>query len=347
MKLLSSDFIRAMKTYKSIKTILKSDLNQMTLSDGVIRIDLVKENEHSQLLIDADLETTEDITINEESLNTFVKLNVKEVVEVEKENVVIDGKKVPYLFAEKPIVEISTCEYTQVFSCKASEFKAALKGVSVAVAKDQVRPVLTNVLLDGDTMVAVDGFRIFTRSLKVDSQTYLLIKPHTVKILLKLLPTKGEEILSILVGADNQYCVTWEDYTLIDTASEGEYLNYKTVFLDECEYVLDVDRKDLIDSLEFIVNSSNEKKPVVKCVLKEDVLQIGQDVLEASYSKFSGAPGEKFAELQIAFNPLYLMDSFKAISDDYVSLSFISSLTPVIVTHSKGKDLILPVRLNS
>ena len=53
-------------------------------------------------------------------------------------------------------------------------------------------------------------------------------------------------------------------------------------------------------------------------------------------------------ELDIAFNPKYLIEALKSIDDDNVCINFISSLTPCIILPKEGahyKYLILPIRV--
>ncbi len=54
-------------------------------------------------------------------------------------------------------------------------------------------------------------------------------------------------------------------------------------------------------------------------------------------------------ELEIAFNPRYLIDALKVIEDDEVQLTFTTSLNPCIIkdqVNEQYKYLVLPIRLN-
>ena len=62
---------------------------------------------------------------------------------------------------------------------------------------------------------------------------------------------------------------------------------------------------------------------------------------------FSTNEGEN---LEIAFNPRYLIDALKSISDDEVKILFTTSLSPCIIKGINSDDykyLILPLRLKS
>lgn len=344
LKLFSNDFMQIMKTYKSIKTICKSQNNQVTLSNGYARIDIFGEDTHVQLITDAEIDEYEkEINFNSESLDKLVKLKVKDSVEV-NEKLILDGRVVYYQSSDDRLELIDTSKFVEVFTCKATEFKEALKAVKPAIAKETSRPVLNNVLLDIDTLVAVDGYRIFTRKLNATGDANMLIKQHTVDILLKLLPTKGNEVLTIYQGDKKKYYVTWGDYTIVDDAGEGEFLKWEQVSTNDAEYILTCDREQLIDELQWVIDCvGSSNKPLVEITLREDEIMIGEKGLDAEYTKHEGAPGKHFKELKIAFNCKYLIESLKSYKEDEVMLSFITSLTPVIINKS---DLILPVRMN-
>ncbi len=54
-------------------------------------------------------------------------------------------------------------------------------------------------------------------------------------------------------------------------------------------------------------------------------------------------------DLEIAFNPRYMIDSLKVIEDENICLQFTNALNPCIIRQPQGEDfkyLILPIRLN-
>lgn len=338
---LKEDFIRAMKTYKSIKTILKSELNQVTISSGWSQIDLGSEDDHVQILIDNDIELDISANFNQDSLSKLINLKIKESVEVANDKVILDGKSIPYQSSKSSIDRISLAEYKSQFTCKAVEFKAALKSVIPAIGNDITRPILDNVLLDGNSLVAVDGYRIFTRSINIESDVYTLLAPVVVKILMKLLPNKSDDILTISKH-DDMVSITWEDFTIIYKERKGEFLKWKQMFSDDYEYKVEVNRQNLIDEVEFIANTQEEpKKAIVKLTIESDGIKLGDKLLNADVDYH---PTRHYEPLVILFRVKYLLDSLKSSKDEYVALRFISALTPVIIDN---QDLILPIRLNS
>ena len=336
MKLLNGDFKKVMAGYKAIKTTLKSTDVSVTLFKEFALVAGSGEDEFmTQLLVDIDSrDYSYEVNLDKITCDLLNKCKAKEDLDF-TDKVYIGSRSLPYVSS-----------YLQKFTCKASLFKEQLKGVAVARAKEDSRPVLLNVLLEGSTLIAVDGFRIFTRKIGDMEHIPMLLQPHTVNILLKLLPNKGEDILNIYVAEDvKSYCITWGDYTLIDQLGEGEFLKWQQVFSNDYEYKVSINRKELVEALEFILNSSPQTKALVEFTVKENTLQVGQDELEIIEKEFAPHLNAHFKELLIAFNVKYFLESVKDLHDEYVVLTFIRSLTPCIVEHSKGKDLILPIRL--
>lgn len=347
MKLLNGDFKKVMAGYKAIKTTLKSTDVSVTLFKGFALVAGADEDEFmTQLLVDIDSrDYSYDINLDKITCDLLNKCKAKEDLDF-TDKVYIGSRSLPYSSTDNTPKPIDVSSYLQKFTCKASLFKEQLKGVAVARAKKDSRPVLLNVLLEGSTLVAVDGFRIFTRKIGNMEHIPMLLQPHTVNILLKLLPNKGEDILNIYVAEDvKSYCISWGDYTLIDQLGEGEFLKWQQVFSNDYEYKVSINRKELVEALEFILNSSPQTKVLVEFTVKENTLQVGQDELEIIEKEFAPHLNAHFKELLIAFNAKYFLESVKDLHDEYVVLTFIRSLTPCIVEHSKGKDLILPIRL--
>lgn len=347
MKLLNGDFKKVMAGYKAIKTTLKSTDVSVTLFKGFALVAGSGEDEFmTQLLVDIDSrDYSYEVNLDKITCDLLNKCKAKEDLDF-TDKVYIGSRSLPYSSTDNTPKPIDVSSYLQKFTCKASLFKEQLKGVAVARAKEDSRPVLLNVLLEGSTLIAVDGFRIFTRKIGDMEHIPMLLQPHTVNILLKLLPNKGEDILNIYVAEDaKSYCISWGDYTLIDQLGEGEFLKWQQVFSDDYEYKVSINRKELVEALEFILNSSPQTKALVEFTVKENTLQVGQDELEIIEKEFAPHLNAHFKELLIAFNAKYFLESVKDLHDEYVVLTFIRSLTPCIVEHSKGKDLILPIRL--
>lgn len=347
MKLLNGDFKKVMAGYKAIKTTLKSTDVSVTLLKGFALVAGSGEDEFmTQLLVDIDSrDYSYEVNLDKITCDLLNKCKAKEDLDF-TDKVYIGSRSLPYSGVDNTPKPIDISSYLQKFTCKASLFKEQLKGVVAARAKEDSRPVLFNVLLEDSTLIAVDGFRIFTRKIGNMEHIPMLLQPHTVNILLKLLPNKGEDILNIYVAEDvKSYCISWGDYTLIDQLGEGEFLKWQQVFSDDYEYKVSINRKELVEALEFALNSSQENKVPVKFIVKENTLQVGQDALELVEKEFTPHLNAHFKELLIAFNAKYFLESIKDLHDECVLLRFISSLTPCIIGHNQGKDLILPIRL--
>lgn len=343
MTLINSDFKKVMSGYKAVKTVLKSEATNVTLFSGTALIAADDESKLTQVLVDIDAITNTPINLDTLICDLLSKCKTKDDLTF-TDKILIGDRELPLSSLEHTPSIIDPSKFLQKFVCKASLFKEQLKGVSVATAKDDVRPILQNVLLENSKLIAVDGYRIFTRNLGEFEHLPMLLQKHTINILLKLLPNKSDELLTIYTN-DNNVCFSWGDYSVIDTLGEGEYMNWNAAIPSDYEYKVSVDRKKLLDALEFVITTGLDKKPIAKFILERDLLQVGQDKLELKEKDWTPSLNAHFKDLLIAFNPKYFVESLKDLKDEDVALRFISSLTPCIVEHSKGQDLILPIRL--
>jgi DNA polymerase-3 subunit beta len=234
----------------------------------------------------------------------------------------------------------------------AAMFAAALRQVVRAASKDDLRPILTGVLLTahagGLRLVATDSYRLAVRDLQGVS---VLGEGQRV-----LVAAKGLAEVQRLAG-DGEIEVVLRDRDVVFRTSraevtarliEGDFPNYEQLIPSGYPNRLTVAREALLDALDRvqIVGQSRDNAAVRMSMGAEglELTMSAQDVgnaQEALDAKFEGT------ELTVAFNPLFLRDGVEAVETTEVALETIDPLKPATLHPVDGGEflyLLMPVR---
>jgi len=234
----------------------------------------------------------------------------------------------------------------------ASAFALALRQVVRAASKDDLRPILTGVLLTthagGLRLVATDSYRLAVRDLKGVS---MLTEGQRV-----LVAAKGLSEVQRLAGDGEIEVVLRERDVVFRTSRaevtarliEGEFPNYEQLIPSGYPNRLTVARAALIEALDRVqIVGQNRDNAAVRLTMNAGGLELSmsaQDVGSAQESvdaKFEGT------ELTVAFNPVFLHDGIDAVDTDDVVLETIDPLKPATLHAADNGDflyLLMPVR---
>src|SRR3954471_22541163 len=234
----------------------------------------------------------------------------------------------------------------------AAAFALALRQIVRAASKDDLRPILTGVLLTthagGLRLVATDSYRLAVRDLKGVS---MLTEGQRV-----LVAAKGLAEVQRLAG-DGEIEVVLRDRDVVFRTSraevtarliEGEFPNYEQLIPSGYPNRLVVNRQALVEALDRVqIVGQNRDNAAVRLTMNESGLELSmsaQDVGNAQESldaKFEGT------ELTVAFNPMFLHDGVDAVDTDEVVLETIDPLKPATLHAADNGDflyLLMPVR---
>ena len=234
----------------------------------------------------------------------------------------------------------------------ADAFASALKQVVRAASKDDLRPILTGVLLTahagGLRLVATDSYRLAVRDLKGVS---MLDEGQRV-----LVAAKGLSEVQRLAGDGEIEVVLRERDVVFRTSRaevtarliEGDFPNYEQLIPSGYPNRLTVSREALMESLDRVqIVGQSRDNAAVRLAMSGDGLELAmsaQDVGNAQETldaKFEGG------ELTVAFNPMFLRDGADAIDSEEVALETIDPLKPATLRSADGGDflyLLMPVR---
>ena len=246
---------------------------------------------------------------------------------------------------------------TRTITLPQDKFKGLLRKTSFAISTDETRFVLNGILLSlkehNVTMVATDGRRLALAFEEVDvpasSQGECIVPTKAINELNRLLQGKGD--IEVKIGANKVSLALAAEganpVTIVSKLIEGNYPNYKQVIPGETKERISLNRDEFYAALRRAELMTSEKSHSVKLAFKKNSLEITANTPDVGEARESIAVNYKGPDLAIAFNPSYLMDPLKALTEDEVFLELIDDLSPGIVkTNSPFLYVIMPMRMS-
>ncbi len=244
---------------------------------------------------------------------------------------------------------------TEVCDLDCDLFKNMIRQTLFATSQDESRPILTGCLIEienGDmTMVAIDGYRLALRTAKVNPSTTgkAVIPSKTLSEVSKIISNMGDEDNIRLAFTDKHILFEVGAVRIVSRLLEGEFIKYAQIIPKENKSRVVVDTAHILDSIERASLLARESKnSSIKLSIKNGVMWISSNVEVGSANEevdieLTGP------ELEIGFNPKYLVDALKVMDSDTLHMEFSTSVSPCImkpVDHDTFTYLVLPVRMS-
>ena len=318
--------------------------------------------------IKADVETPGGITLPVRKLATIVR-------ELPQNDVFVDAghnnqAKITSGGSLFKIMGINTEEFPplpsfenrHVFELSQSEIVSMLKSVSYGQSTDENRYILNGVYFNfADeklTLVATDGRRLALTALETeiseDNTGSLILPAKTVAELERLLG-KGEKVkiafndrqVAFEISIDEEAIGLVDQLYLVSKIVEGNYPNYRQVIPKETEHRVKIERELMLECVNRAALVTSEKSHSVKLKVSKNLLEILGSSSEYGESHESMAIAYDGPEVQVAFNPHFLMEPLKALNKDEVYFEFKDELSPgLFKTLDNFICVIMPLRLN-
>ena len=257
---------------------------------------------------------------------------------------------------------LPTFENRHVFELSQKKIVNMLKSVSYGQSSDENRYILNGVYFNfADeklTLVATDGRRLALTALDTEiseDNTGSLILPAKTVAELQRLMDKGERVKIAFNDRQAAFEISIDDASdaglvdhlyLVSKIVEGNYPNYRQVIPKETEHRVKIERELMLECVHRAAIVTNDKSNSVK-------LKVSKNLLEISGSSSEGESHESMAiaydgpEVQVAFNPQFLMEPLKALTKDEVFFEFKDELSPgLFKTLDNFICVIMPLRLN-
>ncbi|HEU5081407.1 MAG TPA: DNA polymerase III subunit beta [Opitutaceae bacterium] len=248
------------------------------------------------------------------------------------------------------------------FTLEQAELTSMLKSVAYAQSTDETRYILNGVYFnfrDGKiSLVATDGRRLALISKEMEvpaaSAGSIILPAKTVSEVLRMLD-KGEKLKIAFNDRRAAFQINTERDTsgLVDSiylyskVVEGNYPNYNQVIPKETHQRIKLERELFLQCVHRAALVCSEKSNSVKIKLSSNLLEITAQSPDFGEAHESMAIAYSGPELQVAFNPQFIMDPLRALQKDEVFFELKDEVSPgVFKTLESFICVIMPVRLS-
>ena len=255
----------------------------------------------------------------------------------------IEFDEYPIMRAKGDVVDIKV---------NAEQLRNMIEHTVFAVSQDDSRPVLTGALIEANadllTFVATDSFQFAMTSLHTQNSD---VEKRTIvqgKVLNELAKMAEETEKDITVSLTQTHLtVQVNDTRLTARLLDGNYIDYKRIIPQECKTRVLVDTAELLtitDRAQLIAREGNNSilmhfEGSTLTVSAESFVGRSEDTMEVS---IVGDP------IDIAFNPKYVINILRSVTDETVYLEFNSPISPCVIRPVQGDAylyLIVPMRV--
>lgn len=243
-------------------------------------------------------------------------------------------------------------------------FTQAVAQVSVAADRGDTLPILTGVRMeiDGDkmTLLATDRYRLAMRELTwspgtPDASHVALIPARQLSDTAKALGASGSVELELGDGGDGLIGFEAGRRRTTTRLLDGEYPKVTSIFPTSVETAAVIDTASLEEAVKRVALVAERNTPIL---LK---FTDGQVTIEAGTGEDAQASEALEAtltgpEIQIAFNPQFLLDGLHAVGAPFSRLAFTQASRPAVLTGQPEADadpdhsyryVLMPVRFAS
>ena len=242
---------------------------------------------------------------------------------------------------------------------------SAISQVAIAAGRDETLPALTGIRVEitGETvtLAATDRYRLAVRELRwqpsrPDMATAVLVPARVLVDTARALTSAAEVSIALRVpgedGSPGDGIIGFEGGGRQTTTRllGGEYPRYQTLLPSEFNAVAELPAAPFAESVKRVALVAERNTPVrLAFTPGQLVLEAGAgdeaQALETLEASFDGE------DLQIAFNPQYLLDGLSAIGSDTARISFTTPTRPAVITGKPGEDgqpdyryVLMPIR---
>ena len=239
------------------------------------------------------------------------------------------------------------------FEITAGELHRLIAMTIFATARENSRYAINGVLIERDkkklVVVATDGHRLALakgacQSAHDEGRT-AIVPTKALNLLLRLFDDADQTVRVKI--ADNQILFATDDAELASNLVDGNFPPYKDVVPKDGDKKASVSTDLFISGVRRAALLTNEESKGVRMAFSPDGLtlrsrapEMGEAEINIDLAEFTGE------EIEIGFNPAYLLDALKVVDDNQVQLEFKAPNKPgVLRTGPNFLYVIMPVNL--
>ena len=228
------------------------------------------------------------------------------------------------------------------FAISNEETRYFLNGLYFNVTKEENKNIVT--------LVGTDGHRLAKFSHEIEEQvdqiSGVIIPKKTIYELSKLLSEIDSDV-EIFISS-NKIVFVIGDVIFISKLIDGSFPDYKRVIPDDNKNILEINRDKLLSAVDRVSTIANDKSPVIKFKILENILNLNTINTESSTASEDIVINYEGDEIEIGFNSKYIMDIVNNLDDEEISISLKDNTSPVIAKENSNTNLVyvlMPMRV--
>lgn len=241
-------------------------------------------------------------------------------------------------------------------------FAAAVAQVAIAAGRDDTLPTLTGVRIeitaDTLTLAATDRYRLAMREVpwtptRSDIDVQALVPARVLAETAKALAVTDVVHLALAEGGEGLMGFEGNGRRTTTRLLDGEFPKYRSLLPSESLTVAGIDTAELVEAVKRMALVAERNTPLRMVFSGSEVVLSAGTGDEAQATEAVGCALEG-DDVEIAFNPQYLLDGLGALDAAVTHMSFTQSSRPAVLTGSAESGgapnndyryLLMPIRL--
>lgn len=241
------------------------------------------------------------------------------------------------------------------------EFAAAVAQVALAAGRDDTLPMLTGVRLEIEgetvTLASTDRYRLAVRELhwkpvRPDISAVALVPAKTLSDTAKSLTSGAEVSIALATSGEGMIGFDGGGRRTTSRLLDAEFVKYQSLWPKETSAVAEVETGPFAEAVKRVGLVAEKNTPVRLSFREGEVVLEAGSGDDAQAVEILGATLEG-QDIDVAFNPHFLLDGLSAIGSDVARLSMTTSTKPAVMTGKPADEanpdyryLIMPIRLS-
>ncbi len=228
------------------------------------------------------------------------------------------------------------------FAISNEETRYFLNGLYFNITKNQNKSIVT--------LVGTDGHRLakFSHNIEdnIDQVSGVIIPKKTIYELCKLLSEIDNDVFISI--SSNKVIFTIGNIIFISKLIDGSFPDYKRVIPKDNSNILKINREILLSAVDRVSTIANEKSPVIKFKLLQNVLNLNTINNESSTASEDLKINYNGDEIEIGFNSKYIMDIVNNLEDEEITINLKDNTSPITALEESNKNLVyvlMPMRV--
>lgn len=228
---------------------------------------------------------------------------------------------------------------------KQSQLKDMFHRTSFAVSREDNRYALTGVFLSVEgnraTFIGTDGKRLARAYIELDTNhpicaTYI-IPIKAVEEIGKNLNDEDEEMTLFLMN--DKIAVQSTDTVVISKLLTGDYPDVDRVIPERPETILSLHRDELTTLLRQISLFTSDSSNSVRFTFGDGELKLSANTSDVGEGVVKMPVNYEGSKLEVAFNPVYLLDILRHSKGEVIKLGVIDSFNPGVITDENHEPI--------